>query len=177
VAPGSTRLVLEPSAVAVVRVHGAPGALPASVTFGGPPRQSEQLLLRFPDTWAALQVDAAFLLLSPALAADPTGPDIEVSVRLAAADWPSGAISEAPQGRGPRSLGLARTRPPALLRVDVSAQLRASAEAGVRDWGFVIAAVRENDRERGATYLTGADGHAPRLEVYGSPAAPARPPR
>jgi hypothetical protein len=167
VATGSLRLVLEPLAAAVVRPHGASGDLPASVTFGGSPSQSGQLLLRFPPTWAALQVDAAFLLLSPAPDADPTGPDIEVDVSLAAAEWSSGASSRAPRDTGPRSRGLARTRPPALLRIDVSAQLRALGEAGARDWGFVIAAVTESDRERGATYLTGADGKAPRLEVYG----------
>jgi hypothetical protein len=168
VTAGSTRLVLEPLAAAVVLAHGTTGDLPASVTFGGPRSQSGQLLLRFPTTWAALKLDAAFLLLSPAPDADPTGPDVEVDVSLAAAEWSSGTLSSAPRETGPRSRGLARTRPPALLRIDVSAQLRALGEAGARDRGFVIAAVTELDRERGATFLTGADGTAPRLEVYGS---------
>jgi hypothetical protein len=174
VALGVSRLVLEPLAVAVVRGHGTPGDLPPRVTFGGSRNQSEQLLLRFPDTWAALQIDAAFLLLPPALAADPTGPDVAVAVSLATAEWSSGALSRAPRATGPRSLGLARTRPPALLRIDVSAQLRALARAGAQDWGFLIEAVTGNERERGATYLTGAEGNAPRLEVYGSPGPPTR---
>jgi hypothetical protein len=174
VAPGGTRLVLEPLAVAVVRGHGRPGDLPASVTFGGSRSRSEQLLLRFPDTWTALKLDAAFLLLPAAPDADPTGPDVEVSVSLAAGEWSSGALSEAPRDTGPRSLGLARTRPPALLRIDVSTQLRALAGAGAQDWGFLITAVTESKHDRGATYLTGADGNAPRLEVYGVPAGSAR---
>ena len=172
VPPGSVRLVIEPVAAAVVHPHRAETGLPPTVTFGGPNSQSEQLALRFPSTWSALQVDAAFLLLHPALNADPTGRDVEVTVALAGAPWSSGTLRRSPPGRPPASLGRARTRPPALLRLDVTAQLRAFQEHIAPDYGFVIRA--ESESARGATYLTGADGGAPQLEVYGRPKATSR---
>jgi hypothetical protein len=164
---GSLRVVVEPSAAAVVRPDRAGKDLPPTVTFGGPSSQSEQLMLRFPSTWSSLELDAAFLLLHPAVEADPTGRDVQVTVMLAGASWSSGTLQRAPPDRAPASLGLARTRPPTLLRIDVTAQLRAFQKHVAPDYGFIIRAQRE--AERGATYLTGADGEAPQLEVYGQP--------
>jgi hypothetical protein len=129
-------------------------------------------MVRFPSTWSALEVDAAFLLLHPAVNADPTGRDVQVTVALAGGTWSSGALHRAPPDRPPESPGLARTRPPTLLRIDVTAQLRALQKHVARDHGFVIRAQRET--ERGATYLTGADGAAPQLEVYGQPRTASR---
>ena len=191
VAAGSLRLVLDAEQVAVVHAerHATGTGLPSTVTFGGPPATSQELLLRFPRGWATLEIDSAFLLLEPAPDADPTGADVPVRVALAAAAWTPGSAPRAPGERGPHSSGLARTRPPSVLRVDVTAQLQAlQAQAGRRgrsgqgrseqcrseqggseqggsDYGLVVRA--EGGTERGATYQTGAEGVLPRLDVYG----------
>jgi hypothetical protein len=169
---GTRRLVLEAAGVAVVRTRaeqgrsdldGAP-ALPPSVTFGGPEPSNEQLLLRFPRSWAALHIEAAFLLLAPAASADPTGADVQVQVALVAAPWASGMLDQAPPARSPKSSGLARTRPPSVLRLDVTAQMKALQADGGSDQGLLVRA--ESSSSRGATYLTGTDGELPRLDVY-----------
>jgi len=176
VAAGSLRLVLEAEQVAVVRgADHAPGTgLPPTVTFGGPPATNQELLLRFPRGWASLEIDSAFLLLEPAPGADPSAADVPVRVALAAAAWTPGSAAHAPGERGPHSSGLARTRPPGVLRVDVTAQLQAlqtqggrrgRSEQGRSDYGLVVRA--ESSSERGATYQTGAGGALPRLDVYG----------
>jgi hypothetical protein len=163
--PESQRQVLEPSAVAVVRrgVDGQRG-LPPQVTFGGPPARSEQLLVRFAEVWAGREIDTAFLLLEPDPDAEPSAEDVQLDVALAAGDWASGSSSSAPSSRKPVSAGLARTRPPTPLRVDVTAQLRKVAREPSSDHGFIVRA--SSPSTRGAVYLTGADGVAPKLDVY-----------
>jgi hypothetical protein len=171
--PGSRRLVLEPLQVAVVRrQRAAAGGLPASVTFGGPTDQSEQLLLRFPEAWAGTDVSAAFLLLRPAPSAAPSASDVPLDVALAASSWSSGSTAEAPSIRSPHSAGVGRTRPPATLRIDVTALLRELASQPGQGHGFVVRAREESTR--GAVYSTGADGLAPRLDVYFRPRSTAR---
>lgn len=162
---GAARVVVEPARSAVVRDGGLGRDLPPTVTFGGPAPLNQQLLLWFPEAWASLDVEAAFLLLQPAMAAEPSGSDVSVSVSLVAAPWSAGVIGKAPARKSPESLGLARTRPPAPLRIDVTEQVRAlGAQPG---HGLLLRG--EGEVSRGATYLTGADGLAPRLDVYGRP--------
>lgn len=168
---GSARLVVEPTLSAVVRPGGMQASLPSTVTFGGPPATNQQLLLKFPG-WGGLEVQAAFLLLQPAVDAEPSGSDVKVSVSLAAGPWPAGVIDEPPSSGPPSSMGIARTRPPAPLRIDVTAQLLALENQP--DHGLIIRA--EGDVARGATYLTGADGAPPRLDVYGRPSPSGRRP-
>jgi hypothetical protein len=139
------------------------------------------LLVRFPRSWATFEIgraeiDTAFLLLAPAASADPTGADVQLQVALAAAPWASGTLDQAPPARSPKSAGLARTRPPSLLRIDVTAQLKALQGPSASDHGLLVRGEAAADsREtgspgslpnRGATYLTGADGELPRLDVY-----------
>jgi hypothetical protein len=162
---GSARVVVEPTRSAVVREGGLGRDLPATVTFGGPPALNQQLLLSFPEAWADIEVEAAFLLLHPAPDAEPTGSDVPVSVSLAAAAWSAGVVGKAPARKSPETMGLARTRPPAPLRIDVTEQVRAL--GAQHDHGLLLRA--EGDVTRGATYLTGADGLPPRLDVYGRP--------
>jgi hypothetical protein len=165
VTPGTRRLVVEAAAVAVARRGAASAAaLPATVTLGGPGAGAEQLLVRFPRSWAALEVENAFLLLSPAQSADPTGADVQVEVALASEPWAPGTLEGPRPVQGPRSLGLARTRPPALLRIDVTAQLRELQAHPASDLGLVVAA--EQATGHGATYVTGVAGELPRLDVY-----------
>jgi hypothetical protein len=163
--PVSTRVVVGPTRSAVVRGEGVGRDLPATVTFGGPGPLNEQLLLRFPEAWADLEVEAAFLELHPASEAEPSGSDVPVRVYLAAAAWSGGVVGQAPAHRAPESLGLARTGPPTPLRIDVTALIRAPGNQGAH--GLLLRSA--DTRARGATYLTGADGLGPRLDVYGRP--------
>jgi hypothetical protein len=163
--PGSRRLVLEPVQVAVVRAHHSPQpGVPPTVSLGGPSGQSEQLLVRFPEAQAGLDVSAAFLLLEPAVGAEPSAGDVVLDVALASGSWSSGTADEAPSTRSPSSSGVGRTRPPSALRIDVTAQVRELVKQPGQNRGFVIRA--SGTSARGAVYSTGADGFAPRLDVY-----------
>lgn len=162
---GSARVVVEPTLSAVVRESGLGGDLPATVTFGGPAPLNQQLLLRFPEAWAHLEVEAAFLLLHPATEAAPSGSDVPVRVSLAGAPWSGGVVGHAPVHQAPESMGVARTRPATPLRIDVTAQVRALQTRTAH--GLLLRGAATVSR--GATYLTGADGLGPRLDVYGRP--------
>jgi hypothetical protein len=178
VAPGTRRMVVDAAQIAVVRpaVAGKSGAgtgLPPTVTLGGPEPSDEQLLVRFPRSWAARDVDAAFLLLEPASSADPTGADVQLQVALAGGAWTPGTLNEAPPQRAPKSAGLARTRPPSLLRLDVTAQLKALQGLEGDDQGLLVrsdgvagGSLPSSLPNHGATYSTGTDGELPRLDVY-----------
>jgi hypothetical protein len=169
VARDSQRRVLEPVDIAVVHGDGSRGGLPPTVTLGGAPGQSEQLLVRFAaGGWSGGAVSAAFLLLEPVPGAEPTAEDVPVEVAVLAGEWTSSSAGGAPSSHGPVSAGIARTRPPALLRIDVTAQLREL--AGGSDHGLVVRAAGESTR--GAVYSTGLDGLLPRLDVYYQPTPP-----
>lgn len=142
----------------------AGGDLPPTVTLGGAASRDRALVLAFPRLWASRDVDAAFLLLEPAVDADPTRGDVIVRVALAGAAWVAGSAPRGPSERSPSSTGLGRSRPPSLLRVDVTAHLRELRDHPDADHGFVLSA--ENVVGHGATYLTGARGGTPRLDVY-----------
>lgn len=165
VAPDSRRVVLDPVALAVVR-SGArrQGALPPTVTFGGPASQDEQLLVAFPDAWGSAEIDTAFLLLEPALDAEPSAGDVEIDVAVAAGDWRSGIAGELPASHGPKASGVGRTRPPAVLRIDVTSLVREMVRQPRSAHGFLLRAAQAG--ARGAVYSTGIDGTAPRLDVY-----------
>jgi hypothetical protein len=173
VATDSRRIVLDPVAMAVVRAGARQqSALPPTVTFGGPASQDEQLLVAFPDRWGPVEIDTAFLLLEPALDAEPSASDIEIGVAIAAGEWRSGTGGGVPASHGPKANGLGRTRPPAALRVDVTALVREMARQPRSAHGFLVRAERPGPR--GAVYSTGVDGPAPHLDVYFRPRAKAR---
>jgi hypothetical protein len=173
VPPDSRRIVLDPVAVAVVRAGARQqSGLPPSVTFGGPASHDEQLLVAFPERWGPVEIDTAFLLLEPALDAEPSASDVEIAVAVAAGEWRSGMAREAPASHGPRGAGVGRTRPPAALRIDVTALIREISKQPRSTYGLLVRAARPSPR--GAVYSTGIDGPAPRLDVYFRPRPKAR---
>jgi hypothetical protein len=164
VAAGTERLVLEPADIAVVPARSArDGGLPASVTFGGAGDASDELLVRFGSDFDARDVVAAFLVLEPARGAEPSASDVRLEVALAARAW-SSRDDRAANRRGPIGVALARTRPAAPLRVDVTAQLHELGDADGDQFGFVLRAAEPSPRS--AAYSTGADGSPPRLDLY-----------
>jgi hypothetical protein len=169
VALGSERLVLEPADMAVLPAHSKrQGGLPPSVTFGGGAGDGDELLVRFGGHFRARDVVAAFLVLEPAEGAEPSAEDVRLEVALAAHRWSSRGDTRSTGRRGPVGLGLARTRPAAPLRIDVTAQLRELGGEGGDEFGFVVRAAGASPR--GAVYSTGGDGPPPRLDLYLRPA-------
>lgn len=163
-AAGTRRLVLEPADIAVDSPRSArDGGLPASVTFGGASDASDALLVRFARDFDARQVVAAFLVLEPAQGAEPSASDVRLEVALAARGW-SSRHGRAASRRGPVGVAIARTRPAAPLRVDVTAQLHELGGAGDDEVAFVLRTA--DPSPRGAVYSTGADGSPPRLDLY-----------
>lgn len=169
VARDSRRIVLDAVAVAVARAGvRAEGGLPPTVTFGGTANRDEQLLIAFAKGWGSSEVDAAFLLLEPAPGAEPTATDVQIGVALVSAEWSSGTIIDVPPSHGPEAAGIGRTRPPAALRIDVTALVRDLAQR--RDnHGLLVRATSPSPR--GAVYSTGIDGPSPRLDLYVRPRA------
>lgn len=159
----SERTVVEASRILVV-TSDAEGPLPPTVTLGAEPSRDRALVLAFPNLWASQEVDAAFLLLEAAPAADPDSADVVIRVALASGSWAAGAGPGAPSERAPSSTGLGRARPPSLLRVDVTAQIRALRDSSDADLGLFLSAKTRG--AHGVTFLTGARGGTPRLDVY-----------
>ena len=161
-AAGTRRLVLEPADIAVLSARSRrDGGLPSSVTFGGAGDASEELLVRFAGNFDARDVVAAFLVLEPTLAAEPSASDVGLEVALARG-W-SSRDGRAASRRGPVGAAIARTRPVAPLRVDVTPQLH---ELGDPDDGIGFVLRAAGPSPRGAAYSTGADGSPPRLDLY-----------
>lgn len=157
--------MLEPADVAVLpRAAARAGGLPPTVSFGGSAGQSDTLLVRFGGNWRARDVLAAFLLLEPAPGAEPSADDVPLEVALASRAWSSQSGVESASARGPVGAALGRTRPPAPLRVDVSAQLRELGDGRGDEHGFLVRATATSPRA--AVYSTGARGLPPRLDLY-----------
>lgn len=177
VPPDSERVVLHPIDLGVVSKRRAPreeAPLPPAVTFGSAAAGATILLLRFDPTWKELgHVEAAFLLLEPA--GSPPGSDVEIEAWLAGGRWSGAALSWANQPAPvlPGARGLARTRPAAPLRVDVTELVLALKDRSPRaDHGVLLSAPAGEGY--GAAFATGAaGGNPPRLEIYLRP----RPPR
>lgn len=159
VPPGAERRVVDATAVAVL---GGGSGLPSVVSLGGPDR-GETLVVRFPGAWRDLQVEAAFLLLSPAPGAEPSAEDVPIEVSLASVQWEALAGDRAARSHSPSHHALARTGSGGLLRIDVTPQVRA---LGREPQGSLLVRATSST-DRSAVYLTGANGGRPRLDMYG----------
>jgi hypothetical protein len=109
-------------------------------------------------------VAAAFLLLTPAAGTETQGDDVRLEVAPLASAWSAESLArgERPKTSTPSATGLARTRPPSLVRIDVTdvvhALARAPADAGM--------SVTASGSHGGGVTLVTASADAPRLEVY-----------
>ncbi len=166
----SRRMVVEPKRMAVVssRAHRHAGQLPTAVVFGSQAEGSVGLYLDFEPDWHHVRrIDSAFLLLDP-MPDTPVGArDVQVDAWRVKGPWSEQGLTwlrQPPLGR-PQSRGIARSGPPSVLRIDVTALARA-VRAGTRRYYGI--ALRSGDTgATGASFSTGvAGGHAPRLEIY-----------
>jgi hypothetical protein len=168
VSEDSLRLVLEPQHIAVVSAKRSyDDGLPPAVTFGSRAEGASALYLRFaPTTADPKRIQSAFLLLEPMPGTLPDG-DVDVDVWRIREPWQPDGIDwlSQPKLAPPRGEGIARSRPPSTLRVDVTAIVEYLAAHGENDFG--IALESGSGDGAGASFATGtAGGRTPRLEVY-----------
>ncbi|HET9930510.1 MAG TPA: hypothetical protein VFQ35_07480 [Polyangiaceae bacterium] len=162
----SKRLLLRPSALGVARAHAESGGMAPGVTLGRRADNDTALYVRFDSDWNEGRVASAFLLLDP-LPGSASGEDVALEVWRSRRDFVSSTFgwSVQPGLAPPFARGLARSAPPAPVRVDVTELLRFFATHPSQDHGFVVRAT--NQSESGVTLATGIDGGAPpRLDVY-----------
>lgn len=156
---GTTRVVLEPAAIA-----GSSGIETTSgaVDLGG---EFATLYVRFDDSWKRDgTVARAFLLLEPTDQAEADAADLDVQVWTVQGPWTPArvAIGARPSLGSPRARGLLRTTPPSVARIDVTSVILALADKS-EDHGFAVIA---REPRRSAFVRTGSSGGAPRLELY-----------
>lgn len=168
VSEDSQRLVLEPMQMAVVSAERSyETGLPPAVTFGSSTEGASAIYLRFaPTTSDPKRIQSAFLLLEPLPGTLPSN-DVDVDVWRVREPWKSERLTwlQQPELAPPRGEGIARSRPPSTLRVDVTSIVAYLAENGENDFGMALESGSGDGA--GASFATGAaGGRTPRLEVY-----------
>jgi hypothetical protein len=152
--------------MAIVSSETPEGALPPVVALGARTDGDIRWFLAFEGPWKNQgSIESAFLVLDPA-PGDGSVDDIDVDVWTVHDAWQSGAPKwrRGPTFGHPGATGLARSRPSAPLRIDVTRIARQLATRSP-DHGLVIVARRM--RGHGAPYFTGLQGGLPpRFEVY-----------
>jgi len=112
-------------------------------------------------------IESAFLLLDPMPDTPVSARDVRVDAWRVEGPWSEQTLTwlrQPPLSR-PHSRGIARSGPPAVLRIDVT-ELARAARTGTRRY-FGIALRSSDTGAVGARFSTGiAGGHAPRLELY-----------
>ena len=173
-APAATdtrRVILAPSAVAVIAASGARPAVaevPETIALGRAEGGGVALLLRFEASWRDdAEVLSAFVVLDPVDSAPPaTLPAVFESARILE-PWQPSVVSWGRQPRLdlPRLAALIRAIPGTPVRIDVTALVREWPRRRADDHGVALL-VHGADRV-GSTFTMGITGGAgPRLEAY-----------
>ncbi len=168
VSEDSQRLVFEPERIAVLSATRSYGSgMPPAVTFGSRAEGASALYVRFsPTTGDPSRIQSAFLLLEPLVGTLP-GSDVDVQVWRVREPWEPQRLSwlAQPELAPPRGRGIARSRPPSTLRIDVTTIVQYLAKHPESDFGMALKSGSGDDA--GASFATGAaGGHGPELEVY-----------
>jgi hypothetical protein len=170
VAADTTRLVVRPSAMALVSsaAHREGDALPTAVALGSRVEGAIALYLRFEPVWRGKPpVASAFMLLEPMAGTQPGLGEVPVSIWRVQEDWEGEQLTWLRQPRvgPPEARGLARSSPPTTLRIEVTELVHYLQQHPYGDHGLALKA--PGDRPHGASYATGAGGGVgPRLELY-----------
>lgn len=186
IAPGDgQRVLLQPQDIAVLSSRGVAAApeppasssdvgagararLPEAISLGAASAGSTVLLFRFAATWHDdADVQSAFLVLDPIADAPPAAGPVTLEVARILDPWRS---ETATWGRQPRLsipvvAAVARRRPAAPLRIDVTELVRAWAERASDDHGIALLAPGA-DPVGVACSMGISEGLGPRLEVY-----------
>jgi len=166
----SRRLVLRPTSVALVsaREHSDAGVLPPAVAFGSRREGAVALYLRFEPRWQAEPlVHTALLLLDPLPGTHVSTEEVALRAWRVEQPWQPAELSwlEQPTVAPPSTHALARSSPPATLRVDVTPIVHYWQEHPRGNRGLALKA--SGDGALGTSYATGsAGGVGPRLELY-----------
>jgi hypothetical protein len=165
------RVILAPSAVAVIAASGARPALaevPETIALGRAEGGSVALLLRFEASWRDdAEVLSAFVVLDPVDSAPPASlPAVFESARILD-PWEPTVVSWGRQPRLelPHLAGIIRAIPGTPVRIDVTSLVREWPQRRADDHG--VALLVHGDDRVGSTFTMGITGGAgPRLEAY-----------
>jgi hypothetical protein len=140
-----------------------------SITFGSRAVGASTVFLQFDPIWRGLRrIDAAFVVLDPLDGAQGTPIDVEVDAWRVLEEWHPAKVewTHKPDLGHPHARGVARTSPPAALRIDVTEWVRYVKGHPHNDYGLALAAPAGPGS--GSSFSTGlGTGAAPALEVYG----------
>ena len=166
----SRRIVLRPTSLALVssRAHSQAGALPPGIALGSRREGAVALYLQFEPRWRGqAPVDTALLLLDPLPATSVSTEVVAVRAWRVDQPWRRSELTwlDQPSVAPPNTDALARSSPPATLRVDVTPIVRYWQEHPRGNRGLALKA--RGDGAHGASYATGSSGGVgPRLELY-----------
>jgi hypothetical protein len=157
------RVVVSP--IALTAVVDGTVSQGTAVTLGRSTDGESRVYARFGAAYKGrADVAAAFLLLTPADGVEPSPMDVPLEVWTLASSWSRDSVARGvrPAQARPMARGFARSSPPSIVRVDVTAVVRGLAESRGDDGVAIVAGSTEGP---GVTVATAAAG-APRLEVY-----------
>ena len=166
----SQRIVLRPTCIGLVSAHGHSdaGELPPAVALGNRREGAVALYLQFEPRWQGLPlVHTAILLLDPLPGTHVSADEIAVQAWRVEQPWQPAELTwlDQPDVAPPSTDALARSSPPATLRVDVTPIVHYWQEHPRGNRGLALKA--SADGTHGASYATGSGGAVgPRLELY-----------
>ncbi len=166
--PSRTRLVLTPTAIAVLSSDHDSHGLPGAICMGGPFGRTA-LYLKFPNTWRARgPALRAFVTLSPRDGAARDEHPVAIEAWRVTSDWQPAGLqrwSDKPELAPPSARATTTNTPPREFRVDVTELVHFAEQNPERDFGFALLSPAGSGH--GATFAAGMAGDvAPRLEVY-----------
>lgn len=170
------RVLLQPADIAVLTSRGdvdgpgrsGRGRLPEAIALGGAASGSTVVLLRFAASWRDdAEIASAFLVLDPVEGAPPAASQVSLEVARILEPWTSETASWGRQPRLsiPELAALARRRPAAPLRIEVTRLVRGWAKRASDDHGIALLAPGR-DPVGLALSMGISEGLGPRLEVY-----------
>lgn len=167
-AQSAQRVVLEPTALAVVSSKDASSQDRADIPFGKSALGELVVLLQFPAPFTdTTNILSAYLIMDPAPGAIPGPAPVELRVARILAPWSTQDVDWAtlPSLSSVESTFQASIWAGRTLRLDVTEQVRRWREHRRDDHGLAVLAAPQNDV--GATYSLGlVGGNGPRLDVY-----------
>jgi hypothetical protein len=174
--PDAHRVLLQPEDIAVISSRGdlegpgrsGRGRLPEAIALGGASSGSMVVLLRFAATWRDdADIASAFVVLDPVEGAPPSAANVSLEVARVLEPWTSETASWGRQPRLsiPAVAAVARRRPAAPLRIEVTELVRGWAKRASDEHGIALLAPGR-DPVGVALSMGISEGLGPRLEVY-----------
>jgi hypothetical protein len=159
------RLLVEPSALAVLSDAREGNTLPGAVTFGGA-REQTLLLVSFEREWARSgNVRSALLRLTPREGAPRRSGPVTIHAARVCESWSDGKLDWANRPALGPPYAEASAGADGALAIDLTGFVRSAAKHPNDDYGIALSGERGADSE--ATFATGASGgQGPELELW-----------